>query len=92
MIYQIKKENDIKSGVIVEKIFPGKIRKQTQMKDDFVITHLDNKVVKDMDDLLSKLDGKSGGSYARRNLSRYSWQVLLRNRIVKHYFLTIKFT
>lgn len=58
---EIKSELDIKSGVRVTKIFPGKIRKQTQMKDDFIITHVDNKKVKDLDDLLSMLEAKEGG-------------------------------
>ena len=58
---EIKEELGIKSGVMVEKIFPGKLRKQTQMKDGFIITHLDNKTVKDMDDFLNKIDGEKGG-------------------------------
>jgi len=57
----MKEDLNIKSGVLVDKIFPGKIRKQTQMRDGFIITHVDNKKVKDMDDLLDKIEGKEGG-------------------------------
>ena len=57
---EIKSELDIEHGVIVEKIFPGKIRKQTRMQDGFIITHINNKKVKDMDDLLQKLDDQGG--------------------------------
>ena len=58
---EMKEELDIKSGVLVDKIFPGKIRKQTQMRDGFIITHVDNKKVTDMEDLLGKIEGKEGG-------------------------------
>jgi len=57
----MKNKLDINSGVVVEKIFPGKIRKQTQMRDDFIITHVDNKKIKDLEDLLSTVKGKDGG-------------------------------
>ncbi len=52
---------DIESGVIVQKIFPGKIRKQTQMRDNFIITHIDNKKIENMNDLLEHLEDKEGG-------------------------------
>lgn len=58
---QMKEDLDIQSGVLVDKIFPGKIRKQTQMRDGFIITHVDKKEIKDMDDLLDKIEGKEGG-------------------------------
>ena len=58
---ELREELDIKSGVMVDKIFPGKIRKQTQMRDGFIITHVDKKAVKDMDDLLAKVKNKEGG-------------------------------
>jgi Do/DeqQ family serine protease len=56
-----KNELNIKSGVVVDKIYPGKIRKQTQMRDGFIITHLDKKRVKDIDDILSNIKNKDGG-------------------------------
>jgi len=58
---KIKDDLDIKSGVLVQKIFPGKIRKQTQMRDGFIITHVDKKEVKDLEDLLDKIEGEEGG-------------------------------
>jgi Do/DeqQ family serine protease len=57
----IKDDLNIKSGVLVEKIFPGKIRKQTQMRDGFIITHVDKKKIEDMDDLLANIKNKDGG-------------------------------
>ena len=40
---------NIQSGVKVEKLFAGKIRRQTQMKEGFIITHVNGKVVKSVD-------------------------------------------
>ena len=58
---ETKSKLDIESGVRVTKIFPGRLRKQTQMKDGFIITHVDNDRVDDLEDLLDKLEGKEGG-------------------------------
>lgn len=55
------KANDISQGVMVKKIFPGKIRKQTQMEDGFIITKLNSKRVKNIDSLLKMLKDESGG-------------------------------
>jgi len=57
----IKSEYNIKHGVMVEKIFPGKIRKQTKMKDGFVITHVNKKKVNDLHDLLKYMNEEKGG-------------------------------
>ncbi len=58
---EMKKDLNIKSGVLVDKILPGKIRKQTQMRDGFIITHIDKKAVHDMEDLLKKIEDQEGG-------------------------------
>jgi len=58
---KLKEDLGIKSGILVDKIYPGKIRKQTQMREGFIITHVDNKEVKDMGDLLDKIEAKDGG-------------------------------
>jgi Do/DeqQ family serine protease len=58
---KMKQDLSIKSGVLVDKILPGKIRKQTQMRDGFIITHVDKKAVKDMADFLKKVEDKEGG-------------------------------
>ena len=58
---KMKKDLDINSGVLVDKILSGKIRKQTQMRDGFIITHVNKEEVKDMDDLLDKIEGNEGG-------------------------------
>ncbi len=55
------KELNIKSGVKVEKIVSGKIRKHTQMREGFVITHVNNKSVKNLSDLLDKIEDLEGG-------------------------------
>ena len=58
---KMKKDLKIHSGVLVDKILPGKISKQTLMRDGFIITHVDNKAVKDMDDFLERIQDKKGG-------------------------------
>jgi Do/DeqQ family serine protease len=57
----VKAELDLNHGVQIKKIFPGKIRKQTTMKDGFIITHVDRQKVKDMDELLDILNSEEGG-------------------------------
>ena len=58
---EMKKELKIKSGVLVDEILSGKIRKQTRMKDGFIITHVNNKEVKDLKDLLDTIEDRKGG-------------------------------
>ncbi len=55
------KKMKLSYGVQVEKIFPGKIRKHTQMRDDFIITHVDGEKVKNKDQLMEILSKKKGG-------------------------------
>ena len=55
------KKMELSSGVKVEKIFPGKIRKHTQMRDGFIITHVDGKKVKDKNQLMDIFSNKKGG-------------------------------
>jgi Do/DeqQ family serine protease len=48
-------------GVKVVKIYPGKISRETQMHEGFIITHVDGQKVASKDDLIKKLQSKSGG-------------------------------
>ncbi|WP_299685153.1 Do family serine endopeptidase [uncultured Dokdonia sp.] len=55
------KENDIDGGVKVTSLFAGKLRKDTQIREGFIITHIDGRKVKDVDELMDALEGKKGG-------------------------------
>ncbi|MFS4466279.1 Do family serine endopeptidase [Maribacter sp. 2210JD10-5] len=55
------KKMDLDGGVKVSKLYPGKIRKETQMREGFIITHIDGKRVKDVEDVSEILEGKKGG-------------------------------
>lgn len=52
---------DIDGGVKVVKIGPGKLRKNTQMQEGFIITKVDGRNVTSVEDLQKALDGKKGG-------------------------------
>lgn len=51
----------IDGGVKVARLYPGKIKKETQMREGFIITHIDGKKVKDVEDVANALEGKKGG-------------------------------
>jgi len=55
------KELDIDGGVKVAKITKGKISKQTNMKEGFVITKVDGHKVYSVNDVVGLLQGKKGG-------------------------------
>lgn len=52
---------DIQGGVQVNKLFAGKIRRQTTMKEGFIITHVNGKPVKSVKELQNQLEGYEGG-------------------------------
>ncbi|MFX0556007.1 Do family serine endopeptidase [Maribacter sp. CXY002] len=52
---------NLDGGVQVSKLYPGKIRKETQMREGFIITHIDGKHVKSVEDVTKILDNKKGG-------------------------------
>ena len=58
---QTAKKLDIDGGVQVVRLYPGKIRKETQMREGFIITHIDGKKVKDIEDVADVLEDKDGG-------------------------------
>ena len=55
------KELDIDGGVKVVNLYAGKLRKETQIREGFIITHIDGKKVKDIKDLVEALENKNGG-------------------------------
>jgi len=55
------KKLDIDNGVKVSSIYAGQIRKQTQMREGFIITHIDGEKIKSKKDLIKKLESKQGG-------------------------------
>jgi Do/DeqQ family serine protease len=55
------KENNIDGGVKITSLYAGKLRQETQMKEGFIITHIDGRKVKDVDDLATALENKKGG-------------------------------
>lgn len=58
---QAKKELDIDHGIKITKIYAGKIKRETQMREGFVITHMDDQKVKDVEDFIKKCEKKNGG-------------------------------
>lgn len=52
---------NIEGGVKVKKLFAGKLRKHTDIKEGFIITKADDKVVKSPEDLAKILENKQGG-------------------------------
>ena len=58
---EIAQKLDLDGGVKVARLYPGKIRKQTQMKEGFIITHIDGKKVRDLNDISKALENKAGG-------------------------------
>lgn len=57
----LSKKLDLDGGVQVSKVYPGKIKSETQMREGFIITHIDGKRIKNVDDMAKILEGKNGG-------------------------------
>lgn len=55
------KDLGIDGGVKVVRLYPGKIRMHTQMREGFIITHIDGKKIKDLEDVTKALENKAGG-------------------------------
>lgn len=51
----------VSSGVRVKHLYAGKIRRATQMREGFIITKVDGKSVRSVDELASALENKQGG-------------------------------
>ncbi len=57
----LAKKLEIKGGVKVKKLYSGKLRKHTQMRDGFIITRIDGKAIKSVDEMVEILENKKGG-------------------------------
>lgn len=55
------KKLEIEGGVLVKKLYPGKLRKHTQMRDGFIITKVNGKQIYAVEDLVERLENKEGG-------------------------------
>ncbi len=55
------KRLDIKSGVLVKSIKPGKISRYTDMREGFIITKIDDSEVDSPEDVVDILENKDGG-------------------------------
>lgn len=55
------KKLDIDGGVKVKKLYAGKLRKYTDMREGFIVTKVDGRMVKSVDELIDALEGKKGG-------------------------------
>ncbi len=55
------KKLDIAGGVKVSRLYAGKLRQQTNMREGFIITKVDGKSVRTVDDLAKILENKKGG-------------------------------
>ncbi|WKN29889.1 Do family serine endopeptidase [Porifericola rhodea] len=56
------KKLDIEGGVQVVKLHAGKLRSHTRMREGFIITHVDKKAVKNLDDFSEALQEAKGGA------------------------------
>lgn len=51
----------IKGGIKVSKLYAGKLRKHTNMREGFIITGVDGNAVKSLDEFTSLMESKKGG-------------------------------
>ncbi len=58
---QEKKDLGLSGGVKVAKLSEGKLSQNTNMREGFIITKIDNKQIDDIDELKSVLSNKKGG-------------------------------
>ena len=57
----VARKLDIEGGVKVVKLYAGKLRQYTDMREGFIITKADGRSVKNVEELAEALEGKSGG-------------------------------
>jgi len=57
----LAKKLDLNGGVQVTKLYPGKIKNETQMREGFIITYIDGNRINDVEDVEDILKGKKGG-------------------------------
>jgi len=52
---------ELDGGIKLIKLYPGKLRKDTDIREGFIITKVDGKKVREVDDLIRILENKKGG-------------------------------
>ena len=57
----LAKQLDISGGVKVTELYAGKLRRSTQMREGFIITHVDGRRIDSVEELANYLKDKSGG-------------------------------
>lgn len=58
---QDKKDSGIKAGVKVTKLYPGKLRSDTEIREGFIITKVNRTPVKSVKELVTMLESQTGG-------------------------------
>lgn len=58
---KIAEDLNIEHGIKITELFAGKLRKETEIREGFIITHVDGRKVKTIDDLMNALENKQGG-------------------------------
>ncbi len=57
----LARELNINGGVRITRLYPGKLRQQTQVKEGFIITKIDGRNVVSVEDVIAALQDKKGG-------------------------------
>ena len=55
------KKLGLEEGIKVKKLYAGKLSKHTEMKEGFIITKVDRRAMRTVEDLANALEGKDGG-------------------------------
>jgi S1-C subfamily serine protease len=58
---EVAKKLKIDGGVKVTELYAGKLRRQTQIKEGFIITHIDGHKIKNVEELMDVIEDKDGG-------------------------------
>ncbi|ALM07993.1 serine protease [Sediminicola sp. YIK13] len=58
---ETSKKLDLEGGVRVVNLYPGLLRKNTQMRPGYIITHIDGKKVTNIKEMVAMLEKKEGG-------------------------------
>ncbi len=58
---ELAKKLEIKGGVKVTELFPGKLKRETQIRKGFIITKVDGKSIRNVEEVVKLLEEKKGG-------------------------------
>ena len=56
-----KKDLDLENGVKISKLYPGKLKNETSIKEGFIITKINRKKVHSQKDITAMLENEKGG-------------------------------